>query len=131
MLFVGSYLGDAYLAARGEKARAFEEFLLALAAAAGVTRPVTVLSPLAAGKDFVHVRVGAAPAVDGSNGVRPVAFVFAPAPATEVELRFEPGFFAGPVRDLLTGERVATQPDTGGLRVTLGPTEWGVSVLVG
>ncbi|MGC9522302.1 MAG: beta-galactosidase [Anaerolineae bacterium] len=131
MLFVGSYLGDAYLAARGEKARAFEDFLLALAAAAGVTRPVTVLSPLAAGNEFVHVRVGAAPSADGSNGVRPVAFVFAPTPDTEVELRFEPGFFAGPVRDLLTSERVATQPDTGGLRVTLGPTEWGVSVLVG
>jgi beta-galactosidase len=129
VLLCGTYLGDAYLTQHGDGARTFENFLLGLVADAGVTLPVTVAAPTpaipgASRNDFVHVKVGAA-------GEMPVAFVFAPEPGVTVDLRFAPGTFSDAVTDLLTGQEIPVMVKEGAQQVILGPTEWGIAVLVG
>jgi hypothetical protein len=129
VLLCATYLGDAYLQAAESEAGAFEAFLAALAARSGVVRPVTVVSSQPVGGDFVHVRMGAAPGPDAS--LRPVVFVFTPSPETQVELAFHPGTFGESVRDLLSGAEIAVTGSESAQTVVLGPTEWGISVLVG
>lgn len=90
---------------------------------------MTVVSPQPSGIDFVHVRIGSAP-VDG-GGTRPLAFVMAPDPNGSLTLQFLPGILDGPVIDLLTGNDVAVTETPDGRQVTLGPTDWGISVLAG
>lgn len=126
VLLCAAYLGDAYVTRRGDSAHAFEEFLLGLVAEAGVTLPVIVVgtTPAASRNDFVHVKVGA-------SGETPVAFVFAPAPAATVDLRFAPGTFGDSVTDLLTGKEIPVIVQEGAQQVVLGPTAWGITVLVG
>lgn len=128
-ILCGTYLGDAYLHRGGV---AFEDFLVALVAEAGVVRPAEVVSPQPVGSDFVHVRVGAAPGLGGAdNGLRPLAFVFAPTPGATVELIFQPGTFGEVARDLLSGKEIPIESIDGGQKVTLEPTEWGIAVLAG
>ncbi len=131
ILFCGTYLGDAYLQARSERAAPFEAFLEALVQSAGIHRPVAVAAPLPQGDAFVHVRVGAAPVGGDGTGLRPVAFVFTPKPDTSVELHFRPDTFAGSVTDLLSGEEVFLESEEHVQKIKLGPTRWGVAVLVG
>lgn len=131
VLLCGTYLGDAYSQSAGDKATAFEAFVAALTAHAGVVRPVTVVSSTPEGSDFVHVRMGAAPATASDIALRPVAFVFTPSPATEVTLSFRPGTFGDTVRDLLSGAELPVTHGDSSQTLTLGPTEWGVSVWVG
>lgn len=130
MLLCGTYLGDAYLQADTERGRAFENFLVALAANAGVKRPVTVVSPVLLGADFVHVRVGPIPGVT-PDGARTMAFVFTPQPDSTVELHFLPGTFGSHVKDILTDAEIPVTHTGAGQRVAVGPTPWGIAVLVG
>jgi hypothetical protein len=125
----GTYLGGANLEATGERAHAFEEFLVALATGAGVQRPATVLAPAFNGDDFVHVRVGAARVDDGAP--RPMAFVFSPDPEATVEVRFAPAIFGAEVTDLLSCQTFPLTPCDGGQCVTLSALTWGIAVLVG
>jgi len=129
MLLCGTYLGDAYLHADAERAWAFESFLTALAASAGVRRPVDVLSPMPMGVDFAHVRMGSASDATGAH--RRLAFAFAPSPDTVLELQFLPDTFGRRVTDILTGTEIAVIDTGAGQRVVLGPTAWGISVLLG
>lgn len=131
ILFCGTYLGDAYLKANATHADAFEAFLLALSTRAGVMRPAVVAGVTPPGGDFVHVRFGAAPGVNGARALRPLAFVFAPDPGMSVTLRFQPATFGARVTELLSGRQIAVAEADGGQEVTVGPTEWGIAVLVG
>ena len=130
VILCGTYLGDAYLRSGGARSQAFEAFLHALIREAGVVRPVEVLAPAPERSEFVHVVFGAAPGANGQRTPRPVTFVFAPHPETEVTLQFHPGTFGETVRDLLSGREVAVETGDTSQTVTLGPTEWGISVLV-
>ncbi|MCU0522773.1 MAG: beta-galactosidase, partial [Anaerolineae bacterium] len=131
VLLCGTYLGDAYLQAGPGRGRALEEFLLALVTEVGVMRPAVATLSSPAGDDFVHVRFGAAPGTNGQRAPRPVAFVFAPDPGARVEVVFQPGTFQGSVVDLLSGSEIPVTEADGGQTIVLGPTEWGISVLVG
>jgi beta-galactosidase len=126
VVLCGTYLGDAYLQAGPRRGEAFESFLLALATKAGVERPATVVSATPSGGDFVHVRVGG-----GGSPMRSVAFIFVPTPDTEVTLAFRQGTFGERVVDLLSGREMPVAEACGAQRVVLGPTAWGVTVLVG
>ncbi len=131
MLFCGTYLGDAYLQAPADRGGAFEAFLLALATRSGIVRPAVVTEVSPSGGDFVHIRFGAAPGVNGARAPRPLAFVFAPDPKMSVTLRFQPATFGTRVIELLSGRQIAVAEVEGGQEVTVGPTEWGIAVLVG
>lgn len=125
----GAYLGGAYLEANADRRQAFEAFLEALAAGAGVMPSANVLAPTPDGDDFVHVRVGAARVDDGPR--RPMAFVFAPDPEVNVEMQFAHGTFGSEVTDLLSGQTFPVTPCDGGQCVTLSALTWGIAVLVG
>ncbi|MBN1936416.1 MAG: beta-galactosidase [Anaerolineae bacterium] len=117
ILFVGSYLGDAYLAQGGE---AFERWLCALIERVGVRVPVKVVLPKAQGETFVHVRAGQ------SDG-KPMAFVFAPSSDHAVELEFPASVLGDSVKEILGGKMVPVKQN----RMVLSASEWGVWVLLG
>jgi beta-galactosidase len=126
VIFCGSYLGDAYLGASlGGKAEAkqFDAFVSAIVEEAGVDLPVRVVAPEAVGASFPHVRVG-------TSGERTLVFVFEPKGGSAVELAFPPGTFGQDAVDILSGETVPVRQVDGEERVTTGPTEWGISVLM-
>lgn len=120
VIFCGSYLGDAYFNTRSER---FETFLVDLARSAAVQPPARVIAPKTASEAFVHVQMG-------KSGARTMAFVFAPTPDTPVEIALPPGSFNIPTVDLLSGTHVDIVTLEGEQRITLGPTAWGISVLV-
>jgi hypothetical protein len=56
-------------------------------------------------------------------------FVFLPPSCAETRLRMRPGYFGGPVRDLISGEPVALESDGGGQACVLANRGWGIAVL--
>ncbi len=132
ILFCGTYLGDAYLEASPAHAAGFERFLVDLTRQAGVVKPVEVVAPQPEGASFVHVKLGTAVEdVDGTRRPRPMAFVLAPDPAQEVTLRFVPGTFGDRVVDILNDRELPVRAQPEGQMVVVGPSVWGISVLMG
>jgi beta-galactosidase len=136
VVLCGTYLGDAYLAALTDPnpapdAAPFEAFVARLVGDAVPegrdVRPATVVAPAPSAEGFVHVRVGRSG--EGADA-RALAFVFAPQPETAVELAFPAGTFPEGATELLSGEAVEITRSDGQETVVLGPTDWGVAVLL-
>jgi beta-galactosidase len=129
VLFCGAYLGDAYFQGSSDPTSAyapysddFEAFVAGVVERAGVSLPVEIVAPEGRASADVHVRTG------HSEG-RPLAFVFYER-ANQVTLRFPPGSWTGAVRDLISGAPVAVQETDEAQICRVGPSPWGLSVLV-
>lgn len=129
VIFCGSYLGDAYLhasqggAAGSTRAEQFESFLSTLVRMAGVELPVRVIAPRPGHESLVLARAGR------SEG-RSMAFVFAPAEASTVELAFPAGSLGAEVQEILGGETIPVQKGAQEERIVVRPNEWHMAVLV-
>ena len=132
MLFVGGYLGEAYLSAAEANRAAFQEWIATEARAAGFAPVVSLAGRVR--KDSsdaltfpLFAKLGfSARAIDGKR--RRIAFLFLPAARRPFELLFaEHQFPAGAAREIVTGTEVRVD---GGGRVALPETPWGVAVLV-
>ena len=123
ILFCGTYLGDAYFALGANEG--FETFVMDLVVSAGVTLPVRVISPQSHSTTFTHVRMG-------RSGDQTLVFVFASSPDETVKLAFPSGGLSEGVTDLLSDHEIRIiGGEEGEVRVVLGPTDWGISVLKG
>jgi beta-galactosidase len=128
VLLCGAYMGDAYFAgsSRSEVAYApycsdFEQFLDALVRQAGVVPPVDVLEPSEQGHANVRVKVG-------TSGGKRLCFVFME-DAQSARLRFQPGFFAAEVVDLVSSQTVTVAETAQGQECSLAAGDWGVAIL--
>ncbi len=128
VVLCGAFFGSAYLAgseAKDPRYRSgcgdFERFVAGLVAEAGVRMPVEVLRPPAPRAGHVHIRWG-------RSGAHRLCFLISDQPGT-VTLRFDDGFFSGPVRDLLSGAAVAVSRGRTGAACRVAPARWGVAVL--
>ncbi len=129
VLLCGAYLGDAYFEGTSDASSPFapycddfETFVAGVAARAGVAVPAQVIEPAGRAASEVHVRTG------HSEG-RPLVFVFYEG-ASGVALRFAGGTFSGEARDLISGSTLAVQETAEGQVCRLGPSPWGLAVLV-
>jgi beta-galactosidase len=128
IMMCGTFFGSAYLAgseagdaAYGPSCDDFERFLAALVSECGVRSPVEVLKPPAPRSGHVHVRWG-------HSGSHRLCFVVTDQSGT-VTLRLDEGFFAAPVRDLVSGGDVTVSRSRVGTTCQIAPARWGVAVL--
>ncbi len=128
VVLCGTFFGSAYLAgSEGKDARYrpccgdFEQLLAALASEAGVRPPVEVLRPPAPRAGLAHIKWG-------RSGSHRLCFLVCDQAGT-VTLRVDDGFFAGPVRDLVSGASISVSRGRSGATCQVAPASWGVAVL--
>jgi beta-galactosidase len=122
LVLCGAYLGEAY---RQKWSADFETFIDKLVRASGWQGLIEVISPRPTQEGFVYTKSGEALG-------KKVVFVFFPAGCAQVQLRFQPGFFAGPaVEDIVAGRMLTLADADDGRRLALPANPWRFSVLVG
>lgn len=121
VLLAGGYLGSAYL---NTESPDFEAFVGLTARRAGWRPDLEVVEPKPARRSFVYLK-------SGTSGNKRLVFVFFPADADAVRLRFRSGFLDGEfVEDIIADEWFALTAAGGGHEVILPVSDWRFRVLV-